>query len=83
MIDGKICNSTFLTNTHSTQTCYICKAKPIKMKDLSRISTKELITQNYSFGLLVLHSWIRFLECCLHISYQLDIKIYQEERSKS
>lgn len=75
MVDGKICNS--MTNTRSTQTCYICKAKPTEMNDLDKISTKVPIIENYSFGLSVLHSWIRFLECCLHISYRLDVKTYQ------
>ena len=33
--------------------------------------------ENLNFGLSPLHSWIRFFECCLHVSYRLDIKTWQ------
>lgn len=29
---------------------------------------------NYKFGLSTLHYWIRFMECILHISYNIDFK---------
>lgn len=28
----------------------------------------------YKFGLSVLHSWLRFFDCIIHISYRLDVK---------
>jgi hypothetical protein len=29
------------------------------------------------YGISNLHAWIRCLECCLHITYRLDIKKWQ------
>ena len=75
MLDGKLCN--FMTNTSSTQSCYICKAKPLEMNNLELVSHKSPNIENYGFGISPLHSWIRFLECCLHISYRLAFKTYQ------
>ena len=76
MIDGKFCHT--LTDTKSTQSCYnICHAKPKEMNDLKNINNKLANIENYSFGLSTLHSWIRFFECCLHVSYRMEIKSWQ------
>lgn len=75
MIDGKICNA--VASCASTQTCYLCGAKPKDMNNVSRILEKPVNSNHLSLGLSPLHSWIRFFECILHISYRLDIKSWQ------
>lgn len=77
LIDGKVLN--IITNTKSTQTCPICHATPKQFNDLSNKSTSTFIPDPKSlhYGVSPLHAWIRFFECCLHISYRLDIKIWQ------
>lgn len=74
MIDGKVCNS--LTDT-SSQVCYICGASPKNMNDLENITKRAPNVHTYSFGLSTLHTWIRFFECLIHISYRLDLKKWQ------
>lgn len=71
MVDGKICN--VLTNT-SSQSCFICGATPINMNVLSNIGLRTKMLDFHKFGLATLHAWIRFLECVLHISYNLPFK---------
>lgn len=75
MIDGKVCNS--LSSNTSTSTCYLCKAKPRDMNSPNSISGKSVDKNFLSFGLSPLHSWIRFFECLIHISYKLDLKTWQ------
>lgn len=76
MIDGKICTA-LSTVTTSSQTCYICGAKPSEMNKPALILSKPVDIASMKFGLSPLHSWIRFMECLLHISYRLDIKVWQ------
>lgn len=73
MTDGKVCNA--LTETLSSQKCYICGATPKTMNEpaINYQSNQD----HYGFGLSTLHAWIRTFECCLHISYRLDIKKWQ------
>lgn len=73
MVDGKVCNA--LTETHSSQKCYICGATPKMMND--EVRNFHSGENNYSFGLSTLHAWIRCFECLLHISYKLEIKKWQ------
>lgn len=75
MIDGKICNA--LTKTTSTQKCYICGATSKDFNDIDTMITRPISTQNLQFGISVLHGWIRFFECLLHISYKLPIQKWQ------
>ncbi|XP_078051617.1 uncharacterized protein LOC144477751, partial [Augochlora pura] len=75
MIDGKVCNAA--TSTASMQRCYLCNATSKDFNNIDRMLEKETNTNNLSFGLSTLHAWIRFFECCLHISYRLDIKKWQ------
>lgn len=75
MIDGKICNA--IASCASTQTCYLCGAKPKEMNKKSVVTAKTVNRDFLSLGLSPLHSWIRFFECLLHISYRLDIKSWQ------
>lgn len=70
MVDGKVCNA--MTETKSTQTCYICNATPKLMNDEGREFTVD--KSKLCFGLSTLHAWIRTFECLLHISYRLDVK---------
>lgn len=75
MVDGKVCNA--VASCASTQTCYLCGAKPREMNNSNIISQKTVNKNFLSFGLSPLHSWIRFFECLLHISYRLEIKTWQ------
>jgi hypothetical protein len=75
MVNGKVCNS--MTDTRSAQICYICGAKPTEVNNFKNVYRKTPDVKHYSFGLSVLHSWIRFMECCLHISYRLTLKTFQ------
>lgn len=72
MIDGKVCNN--LSENKSTLTCFICKATPKEMNHLDRIYNRPKDTEFYKFGLSTLHAWMRFMECVLHISYNLSFK---------
>ncbi|XP_076635462.1 uncharacterized protein LOC143348753 [Colletes latitarsis] len=38
---------------------------------------QEINEFHLRFGLSTLHTWIRFFECCLHLSYKLPIKKWQ------
>lgn len=69
LIDGKVLN--IITNTKSTQACPICHATPKQFNDLSNRSKTTFIPDPKSLQYRVspLHAWIRFFECCLHISY--------------
>lgn len=75
MIDGKICNA--VAACASTQTCYLCGAKPSEMNDERIILQKTVKSDLLSLGLSPLHSWIGFFECILHLSYRLEIKSWQ------
>jgi len=72
MIDGKVCN--VLTSQKSSASCNIYGAKPSEMNHLDRIMTLPINKENYKFGLSTLHCWIRFMECLLHISYNIEFK---------
>ena len=75
MVDGKVCNA--LSNYTSSQTCYICGATP-KSMNIPNSFRENVIDHNMlSVGLSILHSYIRFMECILHISYRLEIKRWQ------
>jgi len=84
MIDGKVCNS--VTSTKSAMKCYICGSTSKdfnKIEKMIDIKTNDL---NLKFGLSILHAWIRFFECLLHLSYKIGIKKWQarggEEKRK-
>lgn len=77
MIDGKILN--IITGTRSMQVCAICKATPTMFNKLENWTNGVFQPDpaTLQFGVSPLHSWIRFLECCLSISYRLDFKVWQ------
>lgn len=76
MIDGKICTA-LSSVTSSSQTCFICGAKPSELNKPSVILNKIVDERSLTFGMSPLHSWIRFMECVLHIAYKLPIMTWQ------
>jgi hypothetical protein len=51
--------------------------QPTEINNLYKMYSKTPNLKHYSFGLSVLDSWIRFMECCLHISYRLILKVFE------
>lgn len=49
------------------------------MKAMTAMKEKSLsvTTENFKFGLSVLHAKIRFFECLLHIGYRLELKTWK------
>lgn len=74
MVDGKICSA--LSGTSSAR-CYICEATPKEMNDIDRCLQKQSDENRFEFGLSPLHSWIRFFEYFLHLSYRIDLRKWQ------
>lgn len=78
LIDGKVLN--VLTNTKSSQSCPICGATPKQFLEVKDFKTTKIFTpkpNTLNYGISPLHSWIRFFECILHISYRCDIQEWQ------
>lgn len=77
LIDGKVLN--IITNTRSIQSCPICHETPKNFNNLSNKKPGYFTSNSESlrYGISSLHAWIRFLDCCLHISYKLTIKKWQ------
>jgi len=75
MVDGKVCN--VLADKRSTQKCYICGATSKDMNQLDVVKSKKCEEQYFCWGLSTLHTYIRSMECLLHISYKLGIKKWQ------
>jgi len=75
MIDGKVCNS--VSGTTSSQRCFLCGATSKDFNNIDYVLTKKVNEENFKFGMSTLHAWIRFFECCLHLSYKLGIKKWQ------
>ncbi|CAG4934584.1 unnamed protein product [Colias eurytheme] len=71
MIDGKI--TSYISET-SAAVCDICKAKSSEMNNLNNLHRRVKHEDMYKYGLSSLHSWIRCMECLLHIAYRLDFK---------
>lgn len=79
MVDGKVCNA--LTATTSTQKCYICGATSKQFNNINEMILRKTSTENFGFGLSVLHGWIRMFECLLHLAYKLPLKKWQARGS--
>lgn len=79
MIDGKVCNA--LTDTRSTQKCFICGATSKQFNKVEEMIIRDINTENLGFGLSVLHGWIRMFECLLHLGYKLPLKKWQARGS--
>lgn len=80
MIDGKVCNS--LTYTASAMRCNLCSATSKDFNNIDEMIDKDIQTEHLKYGISSLHAWIRFFECCIHISYRLGIEKWQA-RSES
>ena len=72
MIDGKVFQ--VLGDISSSQVCPICNASPKDMNDLVASKKRAINKDMLYHGLSPLHSYIRFMECILHISYRLKLK---------
>ena len=77
LIDGKVLN--ILTGTKSNQACPICGSTPIQFRNITNFDEPAFCPKpnTLQYGISPLHSWIRFFECILHISYRSDIKKWQ------
>lgn len=82
MLDGKTAQT--VTRTPSSAVCYICKAKPSEMNDLDKISMKSIDNEACKLGISSLHARIKFMECILHIAYNLPFQKWSaiEARNK-
>lgn len=74
MVDGKVCSA--LSETSSAK-CYICEATPKQMNNIDDCLQKQVKEERYEFGLSPLHTWIRFFEYFIHLSYRLNIRKWQ------
>lgn len=81
MLDGKTAQT--VTNTASAAVCYICKAKPSEMNHLDIISTKTIDSEAFKLGISSLHARIKFMECILHISYNMPFQKWSAIESKN
>lgn len=72
MIDGKIAQA--ITDTPSSSSCFICGSKPSQMNNLAEISKRSNKEEALKLGMSPLHARIKFMECILHIAYNLSFK---------
>lgn len=72
MVDGKTCH--ILTEQDASNCCNLCGVSPTKVNNIKDVLKLTCNKSNYQFGFSVLHSWIRFMEYMLHISYNLDFQ---------
>lgn len=75
MVDGKICNA--LSDTKSALRCYLCEATSKDFNNINTLIERPIKREHLSFGISVLHSWIRLFECLLHIAYKLPVKSWR------
>jgi len=66
-----------LATHHLPSAIYVCEAKPTEMNNLEKCLTKEVHETRFEFGLSPLHSYIRFFEYFLHVSYRLELKSWR------
>lgn len=79
MIDGKVANA--LTGVMSNWRCNICGKKNGQFEDKS---DENLVNENaLNFGISPLHCRIRFMEYCLHLSYDLKYRTSPGNRDVS
>ena len=48
--------------------------------DIDCMVARETKTENFKFGMSILHGWIRFFENLLHLSYKLPLEKWQARR---
>ena len=81
MVDGKV--ATIISPvTSATTRCSICGLTCSKLNNLNLVEkvASKLPVDMFKHGLSTLHLWIRSMECCLHISYRMDIKKWQARK---
>ena len=84
MLDGKSVNA--ITDTNSTQTCNVCKAKPSEMNNLSFIRKKKQLTakQLPSEYLLCTVGFEHLSESCMFLtSLTLENIMLEHQKKKS
>lgn len=80
MLDGKTAQT--VTNTTSGAVCYICKAKPTEMNNLENISERAINNEACKLGISSLHARIKFMECILHLGYNLPFEKWSAKEEK-
>ena len=80
MIDGKVDNA--VSGVRSSQVCYLCGAKPWKMKNMKYVFSLMVHKDRLLYGISSLHLWIRNFECLLHIAFRLDFRSWQVRTEK-
>lgn len=79
MVDGKICN--ILTDNKSAMRCLLCNETSKHFNNIDAMLEKPIMDESsLSFGLSVLHCWIKFFECCLHIGYKLPTQEWSQSK---
>lgn len=81
MLDGK--TAQIVTNTPSSAVCYICKAKPSEMNNLATISTRDIDSEACKLGISSLHARIKFMECILHVAYNMPFEKWSAIEAKN
>lgn len=74
MIEGKASNAP--SSTSSTERCHLCESTLKEFNKIEDILQKKVV-EEVRFSISVPHVWIRFFECCVQLSYRLDIKKWQ------
>ena len=52
------------------------------MNDVEKCRNKQVNSSRFEFGLSPLHSWIRFFEYFIHVSYRIEFKRWQARSSE-
>ena len=81
MVDGRVVTM-ISPVTSATTSCSICGLTCSKLNNLSLVEkvASKLPDDMFKHGLSTLHLWIRSMECCLHISYRMEIKKWQARK---
>lgn len=79
MIDGKVAQA--LMDTASMAVCPICKATPKEMNDLKLLESKVIYEEAIQLGLSPLHARIKFMECILHIAYNMGFEKWRSNKN--
>ncbi|KAK2577975.1 hypothetical protein KPH14_002674 [Odynerus spinipes] len=72
MLDGKTAQS--ITETPAASSCFICGVTTSNMNKLSDIKNRPINEEAIKFGMSPLHAGIKFMECILHMAYNLSFK---------
>ena len=83
MADEKICQT--ISKIKLPSSCYICKpaTKPSSMNNITEIQKNNIESSYLKLGISPLHLYINSMECILHISYKLEIKLWSSRGLKN